>query len=51
MTNPMKLLLVPLTLALMTGAASAQQCTFYDSAGKVVGRSSTDKSRHDDELR
>jgi YD repeat-containing protein len=33
-----------LTLALLTGAASAQSRTFYDSSGKVVGRSSTDSS-------
>ena len=31
-----------LTLATMTDAASAQQRTFYDSSGKVVGRSATD---------
>jgi hypothetical protein len=43
MTNPMaKVLLALLTLALLTGAASAQSRTFYDSSGKVVGRSSTD---------
>jgi YD repeat-containing protein len=39
MTNILPALL---TLALMTGAASAQQRTFYDSRGNVVGRSSTD---------
>jgi YD repeat-containing protein len=33
-----------LTLAMTTGAASAQQRTFYDSSGKVVGRSATDSS-------
>jgi YD repeat-containing protein len=31
-----------LTLAIMTGAASAQQQTLYDARGNVVGRSSTD---------
>jgi YD repeat-containing protein len=30
--------------ARLTGAASAQQRTFYDAGGKVVGRSSTDSS-------
>jgi YD repeat-containing protein len=39
-----KLLLALLTFAMMTGAASAQQRTFYDAGGKVVGRSSTDSS-------
>jgi YD repeat-containing protein len=43
MTNPApKILLALLTLATMTGAASAQQRTFYDSRGNVVGRSATD---------
>ena len=37
-----KILLALLALAALTGAASAQQRTFYDSCGKVVGRSSTD---------
>jgi YD repeat-containing protein len=37
-----KILLALLTFAMMIGAASAQQRTFYDSSGKVVGRSSTD---------
>jgi YD repeat-containing protein len=36
------ILLVLLTLAMMTDAASAQQRTFYDASGKVVGRSATD---------
>jgi hypothetical protein len=36
MTSPMKSLLA--TLAMMTGATSAQQRTFYDSSGKVVDR-------------
>ena len=36
------LLTLLLTFATMTGEASAQQRTFYNSAGKVVGRSSTD---------
>ncbi len=31
-------------LAALATAASAQQRTFYDSTGKVVGRSSTDSS-------
>ncbi len=39
MTN---ILLTLLTLALMTSAASAQQRTFYDLRGNVVGRSATD---------
>ena len=39
-----------LTLALMTGAASAEQRTFYDSRGNVIGRSLTDSSGIDDEL-
>ncbi len=43
MTNPMtKILPTLLALALLTGAASAQQRTFYDAGGKVVGRSATD---------
>jgi len=43
MTNPVtNSLLALLTLALMTGAASAQQRTFYDSRGNIVGRSATD---------
>ena len=33
-----------LALAMMTGAASAQQRTHFDSRGNVVGRSSTDSS-------
>jgi hypothetical protein len=36
MTSPMKSLLA--TLAMMTGATSAQQRTFYDSSGKIVDR-------------
>jgi YD repeat-containing protein len=39
-----KILLALLTLAMMIGAASAQQRTFYDASGKVVGRSSTNSS-------
>lgn len=31
-----------LALAVLTGAASAQQRTYYDARGKVVGRSATD---------
>jgi YD repeat-containing protein len=37
-----KILLTPLTLATLAGAASAQQPTYYDMSGKVVGRSATD---------
>jgi YD repeat-containing protein len=33
-----------LTLAMMTGAASAQSRAFYDTSGKVVGRSATDSA-------
>ena len=33
-----------LALGTMIGAASAQSRTFYDSSGKVVGRSSTDSA-------
>jgi YD repeat-containing protein len=45
MTNPMtKILLALLTFAMMTGAASAQQRTFYDSAGKRIGSASTDSA-------
>ena len=33
-----------LALGMMTGAASAQRRTFYNSSGKVVGRSATDSS-------
>ena len=39
-----KILLALLTLALMTGAASAEQRTFYDASGKIVGRSSTNSA-------
>jgi hypothetical protein len=40
--RPMKMILPTLlTLVMMTGAASAQSRTFYDSSGKVVGRSAT----------
>jgi YD repeat-containing protein len=43
MTNPItKILLALLTLAVLTTAASAEQRTFYDSSGKVLGRSATD---------
>ena len=43
MTNTMtKILLALLALVTLTGAASAQQRTFYDASGKVVGRSATD---------
>ena len=37
-----KILLTLLTLAALATEASAQSRTFYDSSGKVVGRSSTD---------
>ena len=37
-----KLLPVLLTIALMTGAASAQSKRFYDSSGRSVGTSATD---------
>jgi YD repeat-containing protein len=54
-----------LALAMMTGAASAQQRTFYDASGKVTGRSSAsgntitnydshgrvDDRKHHDDLR
>jgi YD repeat-containing protein len=39
-----KTIIAALTFAMMTGAASAQQRTFYDSRGNVVGRSATDSS-------
>ena len=39
-----KILPALLSLAMMTGAASAQQRTFYNSSGKVVGGSATDSS-------
>ena len=39
-----KILLSLLTLAMLTGAASAQSRTYYDASGKVVGRSATDSS-------
>ena len=39
-----RILLALLTLGMLTGAASAQRRTFYDSSGKVVDRSSTDSS-------
>jgi hypothetical protein len=35
-----KTMVAALTLALLATAASAQQHTFYDSAGKVVGQDS-----------
>ncbi|MGY4283615.1 YD repeat-containing protein [Bradyrhizobium sp. LM2.7] len=45
MTNPITKILLPLLmLAMTTGAASAQQRTFYDSSGKVTGRSTTDRA-------
>jgi YD repeat-containing protein len=43
MTNTMtKTLLALLTLAMTAGATSAQQRTFYDSAGRLIGGSATD---------
>jgi YD repeat-containing protein len=36
------ILLLLLTLAMMTGAAMAEQRTFFDAGGNVVGRSATD---------
>jgi YD repeat-containing protein len=46
MTNTMTTMipLALLALAMLTGAASAEQRTFYDSRGKVVGRSATDSA-------
>jgi YD repeat-containing protein len=46
MTHPMtKTTIVAALLAVLaTGAASAQQRTFYDASGKVIGRSSTDSA-------
>ena len=45
MTNPAtKILLLLLALAIMTGAASAQQRTLYDARGNVVVRAATDSS-------
>jgi YD repeat-containing protein len=45
MTSTMpKMLLALLMLATVTGAASARQ-TFYDSFGRIVGRSATDSQR------
>jgi YD repeat-containing protein len=37
-----KIPLALLTLAMMTGAASAQERTIYDSRGNVAGRAATD---------
>jgi YD repeat-containing protein len=43
MTNPTpKILLALLMLAMMSGAASAQQRTFYDASGKRIGSATTD---------
>jgi YD repeat-containing protein len=39
-----KIFLALITLAMLTGAALGEQRTFYDSSGKVVGRSSTGSS-------
>jgi hypothetical protein len=40
----MTTIIAALLAVLATGAASAQQSAFYDSSGKVVGRSSADSS-------
>jgi YD repeat-containing protein len=37
-------IIAALALVALTAAASAQQRTFYDARGNVVGRSSTDSS-------
>jgi YD repeat-containing protein len=42
MTPLTKILPALIALALITGAASAQQRTLYDASGNVVGRSATD---------
>jgi YD repeat-containing protein len=39
-----RILFALLTLAMLTGEASAQSRTFYDSRGNVVGRSAIDSS-------
>ena len=39
-----RILLALLTLALLTGTASAQQRTLYDARGNVVGRSTADSA-------
>jgi hypothetical protein len=39
-----KILLALLTLAMMSGAALAEQRTFYDAGGRVSGRSTADSS-------
>jgi YD repeat-containing protein len=41
-TRMTKILLALLAVAMLTGTASAQQRTFYDARGNIVGRSSTD---------
>jgi YD repeat-containing protein len=41
----MKILWTILALALLTGQAQAQQRTFYDARGKVVGRAATDSQK------
>jgi YD repeat-containing protein len=41
----MKILWTILALALLTGHAFAQQRTFYDARGKVVGRTATDSQK------
>jgi YD repeat-containing protein len=40
----MKLVIVAIALMALTTAALAQSQTFYDSAGRVVGRSTTDSA-------
>jgi YD repeat-containing protein len=42
MVQSMTKTILMLSLAVLTGAASAQSQTLYDANGKVVGRSATD---------
>ena len=45
MTQPTtRFLLAVLTLAMMIGAASAQQRTYYDNSGRRIGSASTDST-------
>ena len=39
---PRTVLIAALALAALTGAAQAQQRTYYDASGKSLGRSTTD---------
>ncbi len=43
-----KTTIIAALLAALTSQASAQQRTFYDARGNVVGRSATDSSGSDD---